>query len=276
MARSSAENKKVILIKLGGAIITDKSIPNTVRPDVLKRLVKEIKKAQSEIEPRLVIGHGAGSFAHVPALKYDTMNGFKDDESRLGMAIVQDSAAQLNRIVVSEFLKADLPAVSSCCSSSVVTKNKQVESYFTDVFRQYLKQGLLPVSYGDVIVDSEIGCTIWSTDKILTYFCREFLQHGWEVEKIVHVTQVAGVYHDLQNPSAGIFEEITPHNAEEVQKAMGVTKGFDVTGGMWNKIAESLDAASQGVETTILAGETPNALYNCLTGKPFVGTRIHA
>lgn len=270
------KTQKVILVKLGGAIITDKSIPNTVRPDILKRLVKEIQKAQAEITPQLVIGHGAGSFAHVPALKYNTMNGFQDEESRLGMAIVQDSAAQLNRIVVKEFLKANLPAVSACCSSSVVTKNKVIESYFTDVFRQYIKQGLLPITYGDVIVDSKIGCTIWSTDKILTYFCKEFLQHGWEVEKIVHVTQVAGVYHDLKHPENGIFAEITPANAAEVQKAMGVTKGFDVTGGMWNKIAESLEAAKHGVETIILAGETKDALYNCLTNQPFSGTRIHA
>lgn len=267
---------QVILIKLGGAIITDKAIPNTPRKDVIKRLVREIQKAQKEITPQLIIGHGAGSFAHVPALKYDTMNGFKDEESQMGMAIVQDSAAQLNRIVVSEFLQAGIPAVSACCSSSVVTKNKEIESYFTDVFRQYLKQGLVPVTYGDVIVDSKIGCTIWSTDKILTYFCKEFIAHNWEVVKIIHVTQVEGVRRDLNKPTLGIFDEITPTNAEEVKRSMGVTHGFDVTGGMWNKISESLEAAKHGVETIILAGEKKDALYNCLTNKPFVGTRIHA
>ena len=94
--------------------------------------------------------------------------------------------------------------------------------------------------------------------------------------KIIHVTQVEGVRRNLAKPEMGIFNEITPANADEVKKSMGVTRGFDVTGGMWNKISESLEAAQHGVETIIIAGEKPNELYNCLTNRPFVGTRIHS
>ncbi len=269
--------KAVTLVKLGGAVITDKSVPNTLRPEVLSRLVREIKNVWQDLDEYLVLGHGAGSFAHVPAAHYGTIDGFRDDHSRLGMAIVQDSAAQLNRLVVHECIKQDLPAVSSCASSSVVTKKKQMQTYFTDVFEQYLKNDLLPVTYGDVIVDSEIGCTIWSTDVILSHCTREFLQRGWKVNRIVHATQVAGVLKNLQQPENGIFDLITPENAEEVQKSMGQTKGFDVTGGMWTKISESLSLAqNHGIETVILSGDTPGMLERCLRGESFVGTTIRA
>lgn len=264
----------VTLLKLGGAVITDKSMPNTLRADVLKRLVEEIQVAWKDRTDYLVIGHGAGSYAHVPAAHYDTINGFKDEYSRLGMAIVQDSAAQLNRVVVKEFLEHDLPAVSACASSSAITKNKEMQSYYTDVFAQYLKNGMLPITYGDVIVDSEIGCTIWSTDVILAHCAREFLARGWKVKQIIHATQVPGVYRNLSRPEDGMFEEITTANADEVKKSMGVTKGFDVTGGMWTKISESLDLTKYGIETVILSGNTPGMLLKCLQGKGFVGTTV--
>lgn len=273
---SQSVKPSVMLIKLGGAIITDKSIPNTLRPEVLKRLVTEIKHAQAEMDDFLVVGHGAGSFAHVPAAHYDTINGFKDEHSQLGMAIVQDSAAQLNRLVVKEFLQQGIPAVSACASSSIVTKNKELHSYYTDVFETYLKNGLVPVTYGDVIVDEAIGCTIWSTDVILSYIAREFLQHGWHINRVIHVTQVAGVYKDLKHPEKGMFDVITPENAEEVKKSMGVTKGFDVTGGMWKKIEESLIMSSQGLETLIISGEKPDLLYRALTGQEVTGTLIRS
>lgn len=269
-----SQAKSVILIKLGGAVITDKSIPNTVRLEVLRRLIKEIKQAQGKINETIILSHGAGSFAHVPAAQYGTIDGFRDDQSRLGMAIVQDSAAQLNRIVVSECLQQGLPAVSLCPSNSLVTDNKQADSFFSDVFREYIHQGMLPVAYGDVIVDRSIGCTIWSTDKVLSFFAQKFLEHNWQVKKIIHVTQVAGVYRDLHDPDQGIFERITPSNADEVKQSMGVTKGFDVTGGMWHKIDESLTMAKQGVETFILAGEEPRLLKNALMDGKLTGTRI--
>lgn len=268
--------KSVVLIKLGGAVITDKSIPNTVRRDVLRRLIGEIRAAQLARPEQIILGHGSGSFGHVPAAQYGTIDGFRDEQSHLGMAIVQDTAAQLNRIVVGECLKQGLPAVTLAPSNSLLTANKQAADFFPAVFREYLKQGLLPVTYGDVIVDREIGCTIWSTDKILAFFAQKFIENDWLVARIIHVTQVEGVYKNLKDPQAGIYETITEANAAEVKRSMGVTKGFDVTGGMWHKIEESLQMAQHGVETVILAGEVPGRLKACLLGEDFVGTRVGA
>ena len=162
-------SQEVILIKLGGSVITNKEVPMMVRKRALRRLVDEVNRASRKSSKTFIIGHGAGSFAHVPALRYKTKDGFVNGESRMGMAITQDSAAKLNRIVVEDFLAAELPAVSFSFSNTLVTKKEQKQGWGGQVLEQYLEKGLLPVVYGDVIVDIQQGCTIWSTEKIFSF-----------------------------------------------------------------------------------------------------------
>ncbi len=261
----------VTLIKLGGSIITNKEVPMSLRKDVLKRLVREIATAMKAFpDEYFVVGHGQGSFGHVPAVKYETMNGFINDESRMGMAIVQDTAEQLNRIVVKEFIEQSIPAVSLHPSNSLVTKNRKADKYFVDVFEQYMRKGMLPVTGGDVIVDEVQGCTIWSTEEVLSFFAKTFQEKGWKVKQIIHVVEVDGVYDEQKH----VIPLITKKNWEEVKKAVVSTKGFDVTGGMNLKIQESIDLAELHISSKILSGLKKDNLLNALTQKEWIGTEI--
>ncbi len=263
--------KHITLVKLGGAVITNKDIPESLRSDVLTRLVEEIAGAKKEKDFLLVLGNGAGSFAHVPAARYKTMDGFIHEESRMGMAITQDAAARLNRLVIAECLKHELPALTLAPSNSLVTNKKHADVSFAQVFEEYLKKGMLPVVYGDVIVDREQGCTIWSTDKVFTFFAREFEKQGWEVDQIVHVTEAEGVW---KNEAKDVFTKITPDMKDEVKKAMVDTKGFDVTGGMWHKIEEALKLTELGIKSRIISGLQKDNLYKVLLGDETLGTTI--
>lgn len=263
--------QNVVLIKLGGAIITNKEMPMQLRPDVLNRLVKEIARARRDVPNTLfVVGHGQGSFGHVPASKYKTMQGFINEDSRYGMAIVQDSAAQLNRLVVHAFLEAGIPAVSMYPSNSLVTKNRKADGFCVEVFEEYIKQGMFPITGGDVIVDREQGCTIWSTEEVLAFFAQQFVKNGWKVRKIIHVTEVDGFY----DHEGKIIEHLTSTSWPELKSAVTSTKGFDVTGGMMTKIQESLQLADLGIESAIISGLKKDNLYNVLTDKDWTGTRI--
>ncbi|MGA3021078.1 MAG: hypothetical protein ABSD68_03970, partial [Candidatus Micrarchaeales archaeon] len=64
--------KNLVLVKLGGSLITDKTSPFTPNLDVIKRLAKEIHEAREEKGMSLIIGHGGGSFPHKPAKDYRT------------------------------------------------------------------------------------------------------------------------------------------------------------------------------------------------------------
>lgn len=266
-------SKSVTLIKLGGSIITDKEKPMTLRPTVLSRLVQEITRARDEHPDELfIIGHGSGSFAHHPATKYQTMSGFVHEESRFGMAVVQDVAAQLNRIVVKEFLAFHVPAVSIAASNTVVTANRNADSFCGDVCEEYLVQDLLPVTFGDVIIDTKLGCTIWSTEEVLAFFGEQLTKKGWSVKQIIHVTEVDGFYDTEHN----VVPKISAENWPSLQQALTATKGFDVTGGMGLKVEESLKLAKWGVQSKIISGLVPDRLYQTIIGEETLGTVIYA
>jgi isopentenyl phosphate kinase len=272
-------NKSVTLIKLGGAVITNKEIPNSVRTEALNRLVEEIARAKSETSRVFVVGNGVGSFAHVPAHRYKTIDGFIHEESRIGMAITQDSAARINREVVKTMLEHNLPALTVAPSSSLVTRDRKAESYFPDVLEEYLKDDMIPVVHGDVIADRSQGCTIWSTDRIFTFFAKEFTKREWIVEEIIHVTEASGVWKDKRiedGKEPEVYREITPSMKEQVRGSMVDIKGFDVTGGMWHKIEESLELTKIGIRTRILSGLIPDTLYKTLLGDQSFGTLIHS
>ena len=58
--------KMMILIKLGGSVITDKNRPLTARLDVVQRLAYEI----AACEEKVVLIHGGGSFGHIKAAEH--------------------------------------------------------------------------------------------------------------------------------------------------------------------------------------------------------------
>jgi len=260
------------LIKLGGSIITNKEVPMLVRESVLVRLAREIARARALPEAdTFIVGHGQGSFAHAPALRYKTMDGFVDSESVIGMAITQDSAAQLNRIVVKTFLAEQMPAVSFLFSNSLVTNSGKPAHWCGDVLDSYIDKGLLPITGGDVLVDEKRGCTIWSTEKVLAHLADYYTRKpGFKVRRIIHVTEVDGVL----DPAGALIPEVTEHNFAEISQMITAAKGFDVTGGMGHKLEESLALARQGIESFIISGLRKENLYNALSGKKWVGTRV--
>ena len=68
--------KEIILLKLGGSLITDKDKPYTPRLDKLADLSQEIKTVlDSTPDLLLILGHGSGSFGHTAAKKYGTRDG---------------------------------------------------------------------------------------------------------------------------------------------------------------------------------------------------------
>ena len=97
--------KRIILVKLGGSIITDKKVAYKLRGRAIKRLANELKKRKVN----LVIAHGNGSFGHTSSAKYGGMKGYK---SKIGIAKVAQDVSNLNQIITNTFVKEGLPAIS--------------------------------------------------------------------------------------------------------------------------------------------------------------------
>ena len=92
--------REVYLIKIGGSVITDTTKPQTAKRDEIARLLKEIYDAKERQGFDIVIGHGGGSYPHIPAKKYRVNEGIVNEESRRGASITKGVASDLNRVVV--------------------------------------------------------------------------------------------------------------------------------------------------------------------------------
>src|SRR4030042_5443805 len=242
--------EKLIIIKLGGSLITDKAKPFCAKTDVIKRLAKEIHSVRKNTGYLFIIGHGGGSYAHTPALKYKTHLGIINKVSYEGIAKVQDAAARLNRIVVYELIKSGENAMSLSPSSFMVGKSRKIEKVFMEPILSLLKNKILPVVYGDVLTDSERGCMVASTEMVLNFLAVN-LKKYFKIEKIVYLGNTDGVY----DSSGKTIPRINWNNFEKFKKDISGSKGIDVTGGMLHKVEESLDMTKKyGIEITIING----------------------
>ena len=261
--------KPLVFVKIGGSLITDKNKPFSVKERALEIISTEVKKA-FDSGKQLIVGHGAGSFAHVPAKKYQTHKGVINDESYRGIAEVADVAAQLNRIVIKALLNAGVNAVSISPLSTMVAENHTLKSLCSESIEEALRLHLLPVVYGDQILDTKVGCTIFSTEMVLEYLALHLKQKGYQIERIIHCGQTNGVYDE----NGQTIPVITPQNISTYAAAIGGSGGTDVTGGMEHKVMETLELAKQGIPGLIIDGIEHGTLSEAVMGKPILGTRI--
>ena len=268
---------ELVMIKLGGSLLTDKAKPFTVRPGVIKRIANEIHNARQVKELRLIVGHGGGSFPHIPANKYQTNKGIINKKSYRGLAEVQDAASRLNRLVVRELLDAGENAISIQLSSSGISENSRIQYMYTEPIIMLLSYGMIPVPYGDVSLDKKKGCSIVSTEEIFYYLAKELKRQGFNLTKIINCGIVDGVFRGdpIKNPDSEIIPEITNENIDEIRKYLSGSHGTDVTGGMLSKVEKMLKiAAETGVETFIINGLIPGRIEKALKGENVLGTRI--
>lgn len=222
--------KSLVLIKLGGSVITNKSKPFTARLDVIRKLAKEIKKDFLGKNSDLIIGHGGGSFPHVPASKYQTQKGIINKDSVWGFCETADAAIQINRIVIKEFLKLKVP-VASFAPLSFIYNSKTIFEHI----KKALDIGIVPVIYGDVIMNQKQGFEIYSGEKTLDLLANK-LSKFYKKIKIIYYTDTSGVYDDKDKT----IPLITPENFKEIKKFLKGSENIDVTGGMIHKVEESL------------------------------------
>jgi len=255
---------ELVLLKLGGSVITDKNQPFTARLEVLARLGREIRQAlECQPELQLIIGHGSGSFGHAVAREYDTQRGNVHRRGWYGFAATALAAARLNQIVSDTLFEQGVSLVSFQPSASARCYRGQLTHLEIGPLQRVLEAGLVPVVYGDVALDEAQGFTIVSTEQIFDYLARAL-----PVTRIILAGVVDGVYQadPLRYPDTPRYATITPADWDAVQAALGGSHAPDVTGGMLSKVRSMLDVvqACPGVRVRLLSAEIPNQLTSAL------------
>ena len=272
---------ELVLLKLGGSVITDKNQPYTVREDVIRRLGREMRQALDDHpDLQLILGHGSGSFGHVVAQKYKTREGVVDtdevlrQESWRGFMETAAAAARLNRLVIDILLEEGIPVVSYQPSASARCRRGDLMYLDTHPMKQVLEAGLVPLVYGDVAVDAIQAFTIISTEQIFDNIAREL-----QPTRIILAGIVDGVYNGdpLAKVGTSRYEKITRDNWEEVEVALGGSHGTDVTGGMFSKVRDMyhLVLAQPPLQVHIVSSEIAGHVLSALCGSDTdIGTLI--
>ena len=266
-----------IFIKLGGSLITDKTRPETARPDVIARLAGEVRQVlDARPDLPLLLGHGSGSFGHWLGLRYGTRDGVRGREAWVGYAQVAATAARLNRIVTDAFLDAGVPVLAVPPATSARCHDGRLVALDTLPIRRALEERLVPLVNGDVALDEVRGGTIVSTEQVMGYLADEL-----HPARILLLGQTTGVYTIPEGGGRGgkIVPRITPQDVETIIGSLGGSRGMDVTGGMLGKVREMLDLVQRkpGLVVHILTGLEPGLLTKALLDPNLpVGTRITA
>lgn len=264
--------KKLILLKLGGSLITDKSKPDTLRLSEIKNLATQIKKALDENpDTQLIIGNGAGSFGHYPAVKYQMMKGITDEKQRMGYCVVQDAVGRLNRVIVKELLRAGINAVTVQPSAVIISKNKKITKFFLDPLLGLLSLGIVPVLYGDIVFDSISGSAIFSTEQLLGEVVKRLSRKGTKQVYFIHT----GITKGVLDARGNVIPVIHANKMDRIKKIFYGTAGYDVTGGMFHKVQQAAKLTEYGISTLIINGTGKNnMLYKALVGQKIEGTII--
>ncbi|HEV7666980.1 MAG TPA: isopentenyl phosphate kinase [Thermoanaerobaculia bacterium] len=260
---------RALLIKLGGSLLTDKERAETPHPERIERLAQEIATAREAAEAngeRIVLGHGSGSFGHVAAAAAGLGKGPLDPRNLTGASRTQKRAAALHGLVVEALRTAGLAPFSLAPSSFLLAEGGVVVDRFLSPLAHALRLGLLPVVYGDVVVDRTWGASIASTEAVLSEIASGLPALGIEISRALWLGETEGVY---DAASATI-----PHLATIEEAAVGAVRGTDVTGGMRLRLETCLALARLGIASTILDGRAPGRLAAAIRGEVVPGTRI--
>jgi isopentenyl phosphate kinase len=254
-----AKQRKVVLIKLGGSVVTFKDKPLTANVNAINGICKSIAKLDSPI----IIVHGGGSFGHYWSVKYN-MHTKADEYDPKGISLVHQSMIELNQIIVNAMIKHSIDAygiMPSSFTTGLEAVNERVKK-----LSEISNNTIVPVTYGDVVHVRAKKYSILSGDAIMTLLAREL-----NPEKVIFALNVDGIFNNMK--SKQVIKEIDYYQAKD--RPIRFSKvNADVTGGMQRKVTEAFKMAALGVDVMMVNGLHPERLLNAISGKMLLGTLI--
>jgi len=242
----------MILIKLGGSVITNKEKPLSPRRKSINRIIQMLKK----IDEPIVIVHGGGSYGHYWSVKYDLHTKPAKYNTR-GVSVIKNSMIELNKIILDSFLKNKLnpyclpPANFILGNKPILKKVKEIENI--------AKAGLIPITFGDVLWYGQKKSYILSGDRIMS-----ILANVLKPRLCVFVLNVDGLF---SNPKTKkLIHEL------KGEKPLISKSSKDVTGGMKRKVEEATKISKMGINVFLVNGNKPERIVNAVKRKKFYGT----
>ena len=219
----------MIVLKLGGSVVTEKSRPETVAADALARAADAVAAHVAGRPGGLVLVHGGGSFGHPHAERHGVTatEGTRDAGA---VTDVHGAMKRLNAAVVGALAERDVPAVPVHPLSAASRDADAALSLPVEAPRRMLGEGFVPVLHGDVVVHAGRGATVLSGDELVVALARDL-----GADRVGLCSDVPGVL----DGAGEVVERV--ETFEDVAAVLGGSEATDVTGGMAAKVRALLD-----------------------------------
>ena len=259
-------SKQMVFVKFGGSSITNPQKPLVAEKEVIKRLFREVTEARLLRDFDVIIGHGSGSFGHIPSKKYKlNEEGLKNSESLLGSTITEQEVAQLHMIVMEVALKENIPVFSFSPHTLGMATNLKFHIAYEDHIKNAIRFGFIPVMYGDIVIDSERGVADISTEEVL-----KALSFKIRPDVVVISTDVDGLFsrNPKTNKDTKLIKLVDSNNIEDALACADSSTKVDSTGGMKTKVLSLFETVkATGAVGYITNANRTGALKDVLLGK---------
>ena len=236
-----------IVLKLGGSVVTEKDVPETVDEDRLASLAAAV----AGVDESLVIVHGGGSFGHHHAAKYD-VSVSEGTADPVAAREIHDAMIRLNQAVVGSLAAQNVPALPVQPLSMCARDGNGTLTLEHSAIERQLSEGFVPVLHGDVIAHEGEGVSVLSGDELVVGLANQLA-----AERVGVCSSVPGVLDE----TGTVIDRID--DGDGLEHVLGESDATDVSGGMAGKVAALLELdvpASIFAPTAIeafLGGETP-------------------
>ena len=262
-------HKPLIVIKLGGSALTDKTRIYTPRIPIVHSAagqVAEIRKACS-----VVLIHGAGSYGHIPVRKYGLQKGWKSPRQLGGLSSTKLKLLEWENLLDEILLEHGVPVMPFLASDFFVTDKGRIVSAWLKPLASWLRLGCVPITGGDIVPDCRTGFSILSGDQIAA-----FIAIRLKATRLIYALDVDGVFN--ANPTlsakAQLLETLTASSAARLVSRAITGTTPDVTGGIAGKISESLSATHHHIPVCFVNLTKGGRLRKAALGQQVTSSRL--
>jgi isopentenyl-diphosphate delta-isomerase len=265
------KKNEIIILKLGGSVISNKDEPFSLRKKIINNSIKEI----AESTKKLILIHGGGSFGHPLAKEYKINEGKnKTIENQLyGLSKTHEAMVQLNSYIINQLLENNVPALSIQPSSIFIRTNGKFHCNLEPV-KKCIKADIIPVLYGDIIFSSDNDFSILSGDKVIPLICKKL--KGFTIKKVIFGMEKDGIYiYNKGRDKTELASEINCNEVDDLPLA-DLGKKIDVTGGIRGKLHNIKSICNLNIPVQIINGLKKGNISKALLNENLVCTTIHA
>ena len=252
--------RDTVVVKWGGGLITNKSVPCTPDLEIMSKLANELSTYIAEGNDVILV-HGAGSYGHLKAKQHRIHLGYSGDENQ--MLIIEEIRKDM----------MDLNALVMASITSVGAKSFHPHQWAKNTGSGFL--GELPHASPVTVVHGDVVPT--NDAKRFGILSGDHLVERYAVEKSVTrvVFAMRGADGILARPP-DVATEIDLIEEFDVNSSFQSVHHdeIDVTGGIGLKVSCGIRIAQSGIDVHFINGDIPHRLGLAMRGLPVRGTII--